>query len=484
MRSMPINFMRRGIRGPNAGAIAGGVIGGVVLIALITFLVYKYCIKTRRLEYEEDDGWIAEHESREKSSEFLSRRDDRASMHTVGSIASTVFTRASNVIQIAYIPGVTNRSPPSTPGVLIPPVPPLPFGSDSNSSASTPSEHQDQHFFMPDLRASTYSSDDKHRASVAPSLGRSSVATTIYRNNAVIDTVPQKGIRGKAAVVSVKSSNQNSPDSTPPPTPPLPALNHEKYGPIHLSISGATSPDHLLAPPSPAFSVGSTLMNGTANTAKAVTARPVMVSKSKNILSTTTEQTNLNNPYTASSYRDTLPRMSVATTASSSSRHSRARRTDKNLSVFDDISSDEEPGTRARKSWREEKRASQNTITEESERAKQSPFSDNQSTTKAIAAPRNLARIPQNQKPAELNLPAASHMAPTTASVSQAETSTKSATSGETSVSQAIEEATRRASRNPTHGGLGGVTQPRAAVTTAPNAARDPSPFSDVNEVK
>jgi len=90
--------------GPNVGAIAGGVIGGVLLIAVVTYLVWRFCIKTKRQQYEQEDWTEDPSESIPTEKDFTLRRDARASTHTVASIASTVLTRASNIIQIAYIP--------------------------------------------------------------------------------------------------------------------------------------------------------------------------------------------------------------------------------------------------------------------------------------------------------------------------------------------------------------------------------------------
>jgi hypothetical protein len=182
--------------GSNAGAIAGGVIGGLAFISIVTFLVWWFLIRKRRQAQAEEE--------QEKSS-FRQERQSRRSMN---SIASTVLTRASNIIQIAYIPGVTNRSPPDTPGTLVPPVPPLP-------SAHASAYGDDQHFFMPgDLRDSHYSDMTTDRRSIATSLARSSVATTIYRNDAIVSPMPAlQALRGKAAVVSVKSG-ANTPIDT------------------------------------------------------------------------------------------------------------------------------------------------------------------------------------------------------------------------------------------------------------------------------
>ncbi len=212
----------------NVGAIAGGVIGGVAVIAIVTYLVWRCWIKRRREEYQASLAAEDDFPAEKGNDSFVARRDPRASTHTVTSMASSAFTRASNIIQIAYIPGVTNRGPHS-PELLVPPVPPIPA---VGSEAGSPYSPHDQHFFVPgDLRNSTFSTDSvagrgsgRHRTSIAPSLARSSVATTIYRDNAVIDPMPaQTVVRGKAAVVSVKSSQNNSPTDSPGgATPPMP----------------------------------------------------------------------------------------------------------------------------------------------------------------------------------------------------------------------------------------------------------------------
>ncbi len=225
-----------------------------MIIAAITYCVWRFCIKAKRQQYEEEDWAEDSNESAAAEKDFTMRRDARASTHTVGSIASTVLTRASNIIQIAYIPGVTNRSTPSTPGLLVPPVPPIPIAL---SNASTP-RYEQEHFFMPgDLRDSTYSG-----VSDRTSYARNSVASTIYGKNAIVSPVPATTvIRGKAAVVSVKSNGTSNSGET---TPPVPSVDYGKFG------------KNLNGPPSPAFSVGSTFLSS-ANTATATQLRPQVV---------------------------------------------------------------------------------------------------------------------------------------------------------------------------------------------------------------
>jgi protein OPY2 len=39
----------------NVGAIAGGVIGGIAVVAILTFIVWKYCLKGKRRPISEVD---------------------------------------------------------------------------------------------------------------------------------------------------------------------------------------------------------------------------------------------------------------------------------------------------------------------------------------------------------------------------------------------------------------------------------------------
>lgn len=413
-----------------AGAIAGGVVGGLVVIALATWLVWKFCIKPRREAY--DDGEWPEEEDGEKADDrFTMQRNARASTHTVGSIASTVLTRASNVIPIAYIPGVTQRSPPTTPGHLIPPVPRVPYGSSPSLSASTGQFGQDQHFFMPgDLRGSTYSgvtdSDGRSsfvRQSITPSLARSSVATTIYRNNAIINPSPaQTIVRGKAAVVSVKSSGTTTPIESPDGSaPPVPAIDFER----HAQLGGFGSSNSPII-------------------ARAGTARPVNVRKtsSQGKLSTRNESS-------AGSAITLVNAKTDRNLLRGDSSKLRTPQSNAGASIFEDASSDdEEPkSTPGKKSPTSHDRALSQAITEmeDSPAVKQSPF------------PGSSGLNPPERNPARGNAVASGH-------------------NQKGSLSQVIEEATRKASQEPRHGGLG-------SVGSVGSFKRDPSPFSDENEV-
>jgi hypothetical protein len=186
------------------------------------------------------------------ANDFASRRSTRASTHTVASMASSVLTRASNIIQIAYIPGVTNRSGPGSPDLLVPPVPPIPAMSPS-TALSSPYSASEQHFFVPDFRDSmasdtTGARSSYARTSIAPSLARASMASTMYRQNAIVSPLPaQTIVRGKAAVVSVKSNGSNSPaDSPGETTPPVPQIDPKHTAqPIRVQMPGMGSGSSL-----------------------------------------------------------------------------------------------------------------------------------------------------------------------------------------------------------------------------------------------
>ncbi|KAH8723360.1 hypothetical protein GQ44DRAFT_728651 [Phaeosphaeriaceae sp. PMI808] len=242
---------------PNVGAIAGGVVGGVAVIAVLTFIIWKYCLKGKRRPYSEADFQEMDIQDQEKTeNDFVSRRSARASTHTVASMASSVLTRASNIIQIAYIPGVTNRSGPGSPDLLVPPVPPIPAMSPS-SGVSSPYSTADQHFFLPDFRDSMASQSTAGRTSIAPSLARASVASTMYRQNAIVSPLPaQTIVRGKAAVVSVKSTTSSPLDTPSMETPPVPNIDPKHSGKqIRIQMPGVMGI-------SPANSVRSTAQLG------------------------------------------------------------------------------------------------------------------------------------------------------------------------------------------------------------------------------
>lgn len=329
---------------PNVGAIAGGVIGGIFAIAVLTFIVWKYCLKGKRRPYTEEDIQEMDMAEQEKvENDFASRRSARASTHTVASMASSVLTRASNIIQIAYIPGVTNRSGPGSPDLLVPPVPPIPAMSPS-SGLSSPYTASEQHFFVPDFRDSMASTSTAGRASIAPSLARASVASTMYRQNAIVSPLPaQTIVRGKAAVVSVKS-NASSPAETPGfETPPVPSIDpkHSTKS-LRIQMPGAMGL-------SPANSVRSTAQLGP------VRALNITKKKSSDLLSTpsknsinstfSSDRTAVNTPEVLSTAARPLTEVSL-TSSDDGVAHARARRVGE--SDYDDDSDSEDEHEHAR----------------------------------------------------------------------------------------------------------------------------------------
>ncbi|KAI9371309.1 hypothetical protein BJX61DRAFT_534902 [Aspergillus egyptiacus] len=318
--------------GSNAGAIAGGVIGGLAAIAIVTFLIWWFVIRKKRNQQLADES--------EKASSFApaSHAQSRKSTH---SIASTVLTRASNVIQIAYIPGVTNRSPPDTP--LVPPVPPLPGASP------------DQHFFMPgDLRDSSWSDMTTERRSMAPTL-RSSVATTIYRNDAIVSPMPaQQVMRTRAAVVSIHNGGapSSSPQTLSPNAPAVPAITQSQ-----LAKAGALDP------------------NGKSSiVARTVTAKPVMVKtigKKSNTSNTPAVQTIQEHPES-----NTEPESSTSRNLTAS-RFDASSSSDSDNTTGSAANKRTPANTEAHNSGRQSRTS---TVIEDSPAMNQSPFNDQTAT--------------------------------------------------------------------------------------------------------
>ncbi|EUC43653.1 hypothetical protein COCMIDRAFT_38455 [Bipolaris oryzae ATCC 44560] len=357
---------------PNVGAIAGGVIGGILAVAILTFVVWKYCLKGKRRPISQQPEWShVDVVEQEKDNDFESRRSARASTHTVASMASSVLTRASNIIQIAYIPGVTNRSGnPGSPDLLVPPVPPIPSMSPS-SGKSSPYASADQHFFVPDFRDSMMSSSTAGRTSIAPSLAqRGSVASTMYRQNAIVSPLPaQTIVRGKAAVVSVKSTGSTSPGETPTQTPPIPSIDPKhSLKPIRIQMPGI----------SPANSVRSTAQLGPVKALHITKKKSSETTPPKSSSSTTdTERTLVNSPdRRASAGR---PLTASSTLSSNDGReHSRARRG----SLASDTEDDEDDHTRANQTLLGKSTNRDSDVTEFQDTTPHmdnSPFSDNSS---------------------------------------------------------------------------------------------------------
>ena len=420
----------------SAGPIAGGVIGGLVFIFLLTYLFWRFCIKKRRQQYDEQ-LW-QETETEKGDDEYHSQRG-RASMHSVRSIASTVLTRASNVIQIAYIPGVTNRSVESTPD-LIPPVPPIPAMASFGSTAGTPQQTQDEHFFMPsDLRNSTYSDytidrTSYARTSMTPSLARGSVPSTAYRGSAIVNTLPaQTAIRGKANPVAVKSNGKESPSNhSRSSTPPIPAIEKIHQGSIRTNT---TSPivARLGVPKTVTVTKSNSNLAATATSQK--TPRPLSGRPSP-LSSERSNSLALSSPDRKPSVAD--------------SRH------DGNSSTFDDASSSEEDSPADRSLMGHEKLPRFTKL--------------NGGSVKSPSSAPDLRLAPSPLHPSS---------SPDSISRTKKQEHKRSG-----SLNQIIEEATRRASKEPRHGGLGSVGNILQNYDREVRSSSREGPFSDANAAR
>ncbi|CAI6334169.1 unnamed protein product [Periconia digitata] len=375
----------------NVGAIAGGAVGGALALAIILFLFYKFCLKGRRQRYHEENWQAAEMTMHEKGhNDVASHRSTRASTYTVASMASSVLTRASNIIQIAYIPGVTNRSGPGSPDVLVPPVPPIPAMSPSSRNTG----YSEQHFFVPDnFRNSTASGSTADvrssyaRTSLAPSLAttRASVASTVYRQNAIVSPLPaQTIVRGKAAVVSVKSSGSNSPIDTPTSsTPPVPIID-PKHNAKTLRVQMPAQGNSKLSP-----------SNSVRSTATLGKVRALNITKRKNSdatppKSSESDKSELTNSDTLVPTPRPLTEVSVAST--DDGMHGRAQRAGE-VDSDSDLDSDDDH-SRARRSLLRNSAATSELST--SPDSTNSPFSDAHSSISSFDRPQLETRFTSN----------------------------------------------------------------------------------------
>lgn len=178
-----------GDSGSKAGGIAGGVIGGVVVIGLIVgFILWKKYYSKARIE-----------QARNSKSDELGPLDadaatvEKDKRYTQNSFMSvnTSNTRSSNIIPIAYIPGVQNRQSSATSnGGDVPPMP------DINSTM-----YGDQFF----------SADDILRNSHLTEYNRGSFATDYYRGStAVIDDTMMTAVTVKPNLVTLNDTGNNN----------------------------------------------------------------------------------------------------------------------------------------------------------------------------------------------------------------------------------------------------------------------------------
>lgn len=203
-----------------AGPIAGGVIGGIILVIAVAALVYFFYVKkNRKPDWQKELDDLRANDGEKTPSEHRSFAEHRSKRQSAASMAPSVKTtasRQSNVIQIAYIPGVTSTAAHSP--EMIPPVPPIPAASTASPHLPTGNE---QFFMINDLRPESSYTDyyaPNARKSYANSFAnRSSIAASEYQD-AVVEAAPARAaVAARANAISVKSSSRiGSPTASPP----------------------------------------------------------------------------------------------------------------------------------------------------------------------------------------------------------------------------------------------------------------------------
>ncbi|ODV92019.1 hypothetical protein CANCADRAFT_42637 [Tortispora caseinolytica NRRL Y-17796] len=225
-----------------SGAIAGGVIGGCIGLAIIIFLIWRYFIARRKpqrhsslvdqtprdfdmtpvgkkdqFQDDEDDydNGIMFSDRMIDSSDNLTRPSSR---HTMSSMASTALTRASNIIPIAYIPGVSMHSAPKNTTPAAPPIPRIPrnlvFTADDimrdsvlsrNSMTTNDIGSPRSNFDSPDLRASIDADAYRNSAVVPPQQMTTTAISarpnlvTVTESKDTDDTVSKSGSQSSAS---------------------------------------------------------------------------------------------------------------------------------------------------------------------------------------------------------------------------------------------------------------------------------------------
>ncbi|KAF4415357.1 OPY2 [Fusarium acutatum] len=145
---------KKGGCGLTIGIIVG-IIASLVIILAATYLVWRFYIKPKRSQSHKSIHVEDMDPMQGSEKDAASRRTSLLSTHTVHSMAPTILTRASNIIQIAYIPGVTNRAAPTSPNIVVSSVPLIPM---RHTEGNRGHENNDQRSFIPcDLQGSIHS---------------------------------------------------------------------------------------------------------------------------------------------------------------------------------------------------------------------------------------------------------------------------------------------------------------------------------------
>ncbi|EXK23815.1 hypothetical protein FOXG_21958 [Fusarium oxysporum f. sp. lycopersici 4287] len=132
--------------GLTIGGIIGGIIASIVIIFAATYLVWRFYIKPKRSQSPTSILVFDMDPMQGSEKDAASRRTSLLSTHTVHSMAPTILTRASNIIQIAYIPGVSIGAAPTSSNLVVSSVPLIPM---RHTEGNRGHESNDQHFFIP-----------------------------------------------------------------------------------------------------------------------------------------------------------------------------------------------------------------------------------------------------------------------------------------------------------------------------------------------
>lgn len=403
------------------------MIGGVAFVGIVVFFIWRFWIKKKRerQDRELEEEWEEDDIAHQKSMHFRNTMGDAASTRTRGSLANSILSRASNIIQIAYIPGVTNRNNSSI--LESNPVPPIPATLRGSQTPKSPlSNEGDALFFRPgDLRDSTWSASSSIRSgqagnrdtqytmkSITPSLARSSVASELYQPD--VPALPATTVsRAAPRMVSVKSSNSTE------------TMNTANVSPLSSSATSTNTKGPQIMMP----------LSGSQ------TRQPSLRAKAKQVV-------------VGGKGRFPVSR----STSEASSNHAPNRSSP--LAKKDEGSDDESGGeehARARQSLLRNESTMERDFASSSQPA-ESPFFD-----ESEAAPATRASISAAARPT-------SYVSIDSA-VSEAQ---KRGGKGNGGLSAVLEEATKRASRQVSHEGLGGKEKEE----------QDGDPFSDNHSSK
>ncbi|TVY62621.1 hypothetical protein Focb16_v004087 [Fusarium oxysporum f. sp. cubense] len=101
--------------GLTIGGIIGGVIGSIVITSVATYLVWRFYIKPKRSQTSTSIHIEAENPVQSSEDDAARRGASLPSTHTVHSMAPTILTRASNIIQVAQFPNIINQATLTSP---------------------------------------------------------------------------------------------------------------------------------------------------------------------------------------------------------------------------------------------------------------------------------------------------------------------------------------------------------------------------------